>query len=48
MQNFHAEKNLLPYIKTCFISNQTIWELLFMRSTCTRIDSSHHLRFLKF
>ena len=48
MQNFHAEKNLLPCIKTYLMSNQTIWELLFIRSTGTCIDSSHHLRFLSF
>ena len=50
-QNLHhaklpCRKNLLPCIKTCLISNQTIWELLFVRSTCTCIDSSNHLRFL--
>ena len=48
MQNFHAEKNLLTCIKTCLISNQTIWELLFVRSTCTCIDSSNHIPFLSF
>ena len=52
-QNLHhaklpCRKNLLPCIKTCLISNQTIWELLFIRSTCTCIDSSNHLHFLSF
>ena len=46
--NFHANKNLLPCIKTCLISNQTIWELLFIRSACTCINSSNHVRFLSF
>ena len=52
-QNLHhaklpCRKNLLPCIKTCPISNQTIWEMLFVCLTCTCIDSSNHLHFSSF